>query len=242
VKRFVRILVIVSLLLAVALLASSVGVVMPRSFRVVGPDGTPAAAWVAYVYRGHRLNFVDSISWTRTGGIVHGDRDGVVRLPALFYFKRPLDGWLHHDVRTIYAPAQHATLNNHRPEDGAVLKVSDNTADPAAWDGALRAFYSLIAYDLVYARPARYAVAPETVATLVRLLAADYRALLAMHDGRRRAMPTEVPPHLRHAPEHDRAAWREQVRRQIEREPTWGAYLERMYAGHIAKLEAKVGR
>lgn len=129
-RRFIRILAIIFLALAAALLASSLGVVMPRSFQDVGPDGAPAETWVAYVYRGYRLNFVDSISWTTTGGIVRTNGQGVVHLPMLVYWKVPFDGWLRHDVRTIYAPALHATRNERLPDNGAVLTIPDNTADP----------------------------------------------------------------------------------------------------------------
>jgi hypothetical protein len=241
-KRFVRILVILSLLLAVALLASSLGVVMPRSFQVVGPDGAPAETWVAYVYRGYRLNFVHPVAWTRTGGIVRSDGQGVVQLPKLVYLKMPLDGWLRLDVQTIYAWALHATLNEHSPDDGAVLTIPDNTADPAAWDRALGEIHSLVAYDLVFGGHERYAVEPETVGTLVRQLVDDYRALLALHGGRQRLLPREIPGHLQFASDHDRAEWREQIRREIERDPTWGAYLKRRYAKTIPKLEEMFGK
>jgi hypothetical protein len=241
-KRFVRILVILFLLLAAALLASSVGVVMPRSFQVVGPDGAPAGTWVAYDYRGYRLNLVHPVSWTRIGGIVRSDSHGVARLPKLVYLKVPLDGWLHHDVQTIYAPALHATLNEHLPDDGAVLTIPDNTADPAAWDRALGEIHSLVAYDLVYGGHERYAVAPETVGTLARQLVDDYRALLALHGDRQRELPKEMPPNLQYVSDHDRTEWWEHMRHDIERYPTWGAYLEHRYARTIAKLEEMFGK
>ena len=241
-KRFVRILVILLLLLAAALLASSLGVVMPRSFQVVGPDGAPAETWVAYVYRGYRLNFVHPVSWTRVGGIVRSDGQGVVHLPKLVYLKMPLDGWLHHDVQMIDAWALHATSKDRLPDDGAVLTIPDNTADPAAWDRALGEIHSLAAYDLVYGGYGRYAVEPETVGTLARQVVDDYRALLALHGGRRRELPKEIPTHLQYASDNDRAAWRERMRRDIERDPTWGAYLERRYARTMAKLEEMFGK
>ena len=241
-KRFVRILVILFLLLAAAFLASSVGVVMPRSFQVVGPDGAPAEAWVAYIYRGYRLNFVHPVSWTRTGGIVRSNDQGVVQLPKLVYLKRPLDGWLRHDVQTIYARALHATLTEHLPDGGAVLTIPDNTADPAAWDRALGEIHSLVAYDLVFGGLARYAVEPETVGTLAREMMDDYRAFLALHGRRQRELPKEIPRYLQYASDHDRAEWWEHVRREIEREPTWGVYLQRRYAKTIAKLEEMFGK
>jgi hypothetical protein len=241
-KRFVRILVILFLLLMAALLASSFGVVMPRSFRVVGPDGAPVEAWVAHDYRGYRLNFVHPLSWTRMGGIVRSNGQGAVELPKLVYLKLPLDGWLRHDVQMIYAPALHATLNEHLPDDGAVLTIPDNTADPAAWDRALGEIHSLVAYDLVFGGHERFAVEHETVGTLARQVAADYRAFLALHGGRQRELPTEMPRHLQYASDHDRTEWWEHMRRDIARNPTWGAYLERRYAKTVAKLEEMFGK
>ena len=63
-----------------------------------------------------------------------------------------------------------------------------------------------------------------------------------MHGSRRRAIPKKVPGHLQYASEQKQAAWREQVRGRIEREPTWGAYLERRYAREITRLEERFGR
>jgi hypothetical protein len=229
------------LLLAAGLLAASVGVVMPRSFRVAGPDGVPVAAWVAYVYEGQRYNFVDPLSWRRPGGVVEADEEGTIRLPLLVHLKAPLDGWLRHEVRLIHAPALHATLHEHRPDDGAALTIPDYTAAPAAWDHTLGEIYSLVAYDIAFGHQEIYAVEPEKVRSLARLVVEDYRALLASHDSRPRAISGEIPGHLQFASEQDRAEWREQMRQEIESEPTWGAYLERRHARRIAELEERFG-
>ena len=63
------------------------------------------------------------------------------------------------------------------------------------------------------------------------------RALLAAHGNRPREMPAETPPHLQFGSDQDRAEWRERIRLDIERDPTWGAHLERRYARRIAELE-----
>jgi hypothetical protein len=238
-RRFVRTVAIVLLLLATALLASSVGVVMPRSFRAVGPDGASAEAWVAYVYQGYRFGLVLSVPWGRPGGIALSDVSGGVRLPMLVYLKAPLDGWLHHEVRMIHAPTLHTTLHEHEPEEGAILTIPDNTGDPDAWDHALGEIYSLVAYDMTF--DGRYAVEPETARTLARQVVDDYRALLATHGDRPREIPAEIAGHLQFASDQDRAEWQEQIRREIEREPTWGAHLERRYARRIAELEEMFG-
>jgi hypothetical protein len=240
-KRFVRIVAVVLLLLAAGLLASSVGVVMPRSFRVVGPTGAPATAWAAYDYEGQRLNFVGSLVWDRPGGIVRADDNGAIRLPMLVYLKAPLDGWLTHRVRLIHTPALHATLHEHRPAGGTALKFQDYTAAPAAWGHTFDEIYSLVAYDLMLSTHERYAVEPKTVKELARLVVDDYRALLAAHGETPRIVPEDIPGHLQFASDEDRAEWRERMRREIEREPTWGAYLERRYAKRIAELEITFG-
>lgn len=240
-RRFVRVVAIVLLLLATALLASSVGVVMPRSFRAVGPDGAPAEAWVAYVYQGHRFGSVLSVPWGRPGGIALSDAGGEVRLPMLVYLKAPLDGWLHHEVRMIHAPTLHATLHEYGSEGGAILTIPDNTGDPDAWRHTLDEIYSLVAYDLALGDQERYAVEPDMVRKLARQVVDEYRTMMATHGETPRTIPENIPGHFQFASEEDRAEWREQMRLEIEREPTWGIHLLRHYASRIAELEEMFG-
>lgn len=240
-RRLVRVMAAILLLLAAGLLAASVGVVMPRSFRIVGPTGGPAVAWVAYAYEGQRFNFVDSLNWSRPGGIVEADAEAAVRLPMLIYLKAPLNGWLHHDIRLIHVPALHATLHEHWPADGAVLSIPDNTDNPAAWDHALGEIHALATADMIFGTHEHRAVDPDTARTIARRIVDDYRALLAAHGDQPREIPEDIPGHLQFASEADHAEWREQMRREIEREPTWGVYLKRRYARSIAELEKEFG-
>ncbi len=240
-KRFVRVMAGILLLLAMMLLASSVGVVMPWSFRLVGPDGAPAVAWVAFVHEGRHVHFAASLNWRRPGGILKSDASGVVHLPLVIYLKPPLDDRVRHKIQTIFVPALHATLHEHMPADGSIMRVPDHTSDPVAWDHTLEELYSLLAYDVGFGESEHYAVAPETAVALARTVVRDYRAFLRIHADTRRKIPEEIPGHFQFASDQDRAEWREQMRLEVEREPTWGAYLGRRYASRIAELEEMFG-
>jgi len=232
---------IVLLLLAAGLLAATVGVVMPRTFRVVGPDGAPAEAWVAFVHEGNHVRYAASLDWRRPGGLLHSDASGIVQLPLVIYLKPPLEGWVRHKVQTIFAPSLHATLHEQLPADGETIRVPDYTGDPAAWDHALGEIYSLVANDMTSNGHGRYAVEPGTARALAHLVVDDYRAFLAAHGDRQRKVSRDIPRHLQFASEEDRAEWQEQMRRNVELEPTWGIYLERRYAMRIAELENRFG-
>jgi hypothetical protein len=240
-RRFVGIAAIVLSLLAAGLLAAMVGVVMPRTFRVVGPDGAPAEAWVAFVHEGNHVHYAASLDWRRPGGLLHSDASGIVQLPLVIYLKPPLEGWVRHKVQMIFAPSLHATQHEQLPADGEIIQVLDYTADPAAWDHALDEIYSLVANDMTSNRHRRYAVDSGTVRTFARLVVDDYRAFMATHGDRQREVSLDIPGHLQFASEEDRAEWLGQMRREAELEPTWGIYLERRYARRIADLENMFG-
>jgi hypothetical protein len=128
-----------------------------------------------------------------------------------------------------------------RPAEGEVLAIPDNSADPEAWAHALDEVYSLVVYDISLAEHSRYDVEPEMTKRLARLAVDEYRALLAAHGNRRRQIPTDIPSHLQFASEADRAEWRARMRREIEREPTWGEHIRRRYAARMGDLEASFG-
>lgn len=240
-RRFVHIAAIVLLLSAAGLLAATVGVVMPRSFKVVRPDGAPTEAWVAFVHEGNHVHYGASLDWKRPGGILKSDTGGIVELPLVIYLKPPLERWVRPKVQTIFAPPLHATLHDQLPADGETIRVPDYTGDPAAWDHALGEIYSLVANDMTPNGHGRYAAEPGTARALARLVVDDYRAFLAAHGDRQREVSSDIPRHLQFASEEDRTEWQEQMRREVELEPTWGIYLERRYAMRIAKLENMFG-
>lgn len=223
------------------MLASSVGVVMPRSFRVVGPHGMPAAAWVAFVHEGNHIHYAASLAWRQPGGLLKSDSSGVVELPMVIYLKPPLEVWVRHKVQTIFVPALHATIHGHSPAEGETIRVPDHTGDPVAWDHAFGELYALVAHGLAPGGHRLYAVGPDMARALARVVVEDYHALLATHGERRREIPGEIPGHLQFASEEDQVEWRERMRREIELEPTWGIYLERRYASRIAELQDRFG-
>ena len=236
-KLSLRVAAILLLFCAAIMLAASVGVVMPRTFRVVGPDGGPAEAWVTFVHEGNHVHYGESLDWRRPGGLLHSDASGTVRLPLVIYLKPPLEGWVRHKVQTIFAPLQHTTLHEQQPADGGIIGIPDHTGDPVAWDHALDEIYALVANDMTSNGHGRYAVEPATLRAFARAVVDDYRAFLATHGDRQREVFLDIPGHLQFASEEDRAEWQEQMRREVEQEPTWGAYLERRYASRIAELE-----
>ena len=99
----------------------------------------------------------------------------------------------------------------------------------------------MLANDVGFGEGEHYAVAPETAVALTRAVVRDYRSFLRIHADTRREIPEEIPGHFQFASDQDRAEWREQMRLEIEREPTWGAYLGRRYASRIAELEEMFG-
>ncbi|MDH5557017.1 MAG: hypothetical protein OEZ03_06680 [Alphaproteobacteria bacterium] len=240
-RRFVRVMAIILLPLAMGLLAASVGVVMPRSFRVIGPDGDGAYVWVAYVYAGAQRNFTYSHSWRRPGGFIESDETGTIHLPSLIYLKSPFDEWLHHEIRTMHAPALHSTLHEHRPASSETLTFPDYTHNPTAWNHALDEIHALAAYDMTLDKHDRYTMEPDTARRIAQLVADDFHALLATHGETPRTVPEGIPGHLQFASDADRAEWREQMRREIEINPTWRDYLKQHRARSIAALEIKYG-
>lgn len=240
-RRFVRIVAIVLLFLAAGMLVASVGVVMPRSFGVVGPDGAPTEAWVAFVHEGNHVHYAASLDWRRPGGLLKTNASGIVELPLVIYLKPPLEASVRHRVQTIFVPALHATMHESSPAGGATIQVPDYAGDPVAWEHALGEVYSLVAKDMAFGGQRRYAVEPDMAKSFARLVIAEYRALLAAHGERRREVPAEVPGHLQFASQEDRAEWRERMQREIELEPTWGIYLEHRYTSRMADLEERFG-
>ena len=251
-RRFVRIAKAILLLLAAGLLAASVGVVMPRTVRVVGPDGAPVEAWAAYHYTGYRFNFVDSIQYSRTGAIVKSDADGELRLAGKIYWRFPFDGWLGHRVDLLYAPALHSAIQYPlaadpfprlfgRSGDGKTLFPVDQTDDPEMWGRSLDGLYSFVRYDLMSEPTRKVYVTRATVDTLARQAVADYRAFVKTHAATPRAVPTMGMDWLQYQTEAEREATLARIREDLAREPLWGPYLEQSWGKKIAELERKTG-
>ncbi|MDH3230534.1 MAG: hypothetical protein OEN55_12145 [Alphaproteobacteria bacterium] len=251
-KRIRRLAVKILLGLAAIGVVASVGVVMPRTVRVVGPDGAPVEAWAAHYYHGYRFNFVHPIEYFRPGAIVKTDADGNFRLPARIYLRVPLDGWLGHQIDLLYAPALHsATLYPlaarpiprifERSGDGGTLRLVDQTGDPEIWARNLDSLYSFVRYDLMSERARKVSVTPEAVDALARQVIAEYRAFAETHAAMPRTVPTMGMDYLEYQPAAEREAILARIRDDLAREPLWGPYIERSRGRRIAELERKIG-
>lgn len=227
---------------------ASVGVVTPRTIRIVGPDGAPVEAWAAFHYEGYRFGFVETLVYSGTGAIARTDADGNLSLPGKIYLRLPLDGWLHHRIDLLYAPALHAATVYplaadpfprmfDRSEDGGSIRLADWTRDPEMWMRGFDSLFSFVRYDLIGGAPRKVAARRQTADALAEQTIADYRAFLERHAATPRTVPTIGMDHLQYAPEAERDATLARIRDGLAREPLWGPYVERVWRKRIAEME-----
>lgn len=251
-KRFRRLTLIFLLALAAIGLIASVGVVMPRTVRLLGPDGAPANAWIAYYYEGYRFNLVDTISYSRPGGITRTDGDGTVRLAGKLYLHVPLDGWLRHRVILLSAPDLHVSARVQFDgagsgdavdvlDDGALLQLADLAGRPEERAQGLNDLYAFVRYQLMTEEPRHVTATAETVAALAQQVITEYRSLIETHARTSRGMPTIGMDYLQYQPATEREAILARIREDLAREPLWGPYLERIWSRRIAELERQIG-
>lgn len=232
---------------------ASVGVVMPRTIRVVGPDETPIEAWAAYHYEGSRFNFADSIAYRRPGALVKTDGDGNLRLAGTIYLHFPLNGWLSPRIDLLYAPELHGVVAFplaadpavrifERSTDGRTLRLADQTGDPELWALSLERLISFVRYDLMGRAPHDTAVDPGTVDVLANQAIADYRSFVERHAATPRTIPTIGVDHLNYASEAEREATLARIRAGLAREPFWGPYMQRIWGQRIFDLEQSLGK
>ena len=251
-KRFGPLTVKILLGLVAIVMVASVGVVMPRTVRVVGPDGAPVEAWAAYHYAGHRFNFVDSIGYSRPGAIAWTGADGNLRLSGKIYLRFPLDGWLDHRIDLLYAPALHTAIPYplaadpvprifERSDDDGTLRLVDHTGDPELFERSLDRLFSLVRYDLMSGRAGKFSVTAQTTDALAKQVVGEYRAFAENHAATPRTMPTMGMEYLQYQPDAEREAVLTRLREDLAREPLWGPYMERAWGRRIAELERKIG-
>jgi len=230
---------------------ASVGVVMPRTIRVTGPDGAPVEAWAAYHYLGYRFGLVESLSYSHAGAIARTDADGNLRLPGTIYLHLPIDGWLRHRIDLLYAPGLHAATeyplaadptprNFSRSGDGGTIRLADRTDDPEMWMRGFDRLFAFVRYDLMGGMPRDVTAGLRNVDALARQVMADYRAFLERHAKTRRTVPTIGTGHLQYMPEAEREATIARIRADLAREPLWGPYVERVWSDRIAELERRI--
>lgn len=232
---------------------ASVGVVMPRTIRTAGPDGTPVEAWAAYHYEGNRFNFADSIAYRRPGALVKTDSDGNLHLAGTIYLHFPLDGWLSPRIDLLYAPALHGVVAFplaaepavrifERSTDGRMLRLADQTNDPELWARSLGRLIPYLRHDLMGGSPHDIAVDPRTVEILAEQAIADYRAFVERHAATPRTIPTIGVDHLKYESEAEREATLARIRAELAREPLWGPYVQRIWGQQVSDLERATGK
>lgn len=236
-KRVLRVFYYLLLAAGALLAVRSVDVTLSRTVTLAGPAGAPLQAYAAWYYRGYRLNFVRSVTWTRPGGVAKSNSDGEIHLPWTIALKSPLDGGLKHAVEMIYLPALHEARGLPTLEDAGRITWTDRSGDPEAWERSLSELRRFIANRLVFGNSDRFAVASEMTAELVALLRTEYDPLVGAPARTPRTMPRE-PAHLQFGSESERTAWRGKMARDIADIPLWGPWIERHWADRIEKLEA----
>jgi len=224
---------------------------------VLRADGSPAAgAWIAFHYRGHRCNFVDSIEYVRGGGVVRADAEGRVVLPGRFYRKAPFDAYLQPWIDLLYDPGSHyASMAGRRQvshagflesrANGSELVVTDRSGNPTAWERSLEELYALISYELVHRvesdREPRIRVSRDQLRELADALRSDYRALVERHGDTPR-QPPEPDAYFRSRSAAEQEEIRDRIRADLERAPLWIDRLEHEWPEKLEELDRAIER
>ena len=69
---------------------------------------------------------------------------------------------------------------------------------------------------------------------LIAHLRQEYAAFIERYGETMRARPPASP----YLTEEERRTWEEQIDAQLAREPRWGPFVERLWRGNLAQLEA----
>jgi hypothetical protein len=225
-------------ILLVLLAAASVSFRWRRTLQVTDAAGSPVSpSYVAYEYRGRRLNPVHSATY-RAGelALVRGDSSGRVVIPAAFHLHRPFPIESHPRVfvEMVYVPRLHNALERFG-EDGRAA-IADLSSDPARWEGTLRNLSSLIGQLVVrHDRQPLRDTDPATAALARELIGHfrnEYDSLLAKYENAARVKP-EMPEHVRWSSPDEQRRWSEAVDSHIAREPRWGMLIRRLFGDQL---------
>jgi hypothetical protein len=230
-------------LTGVALLAAaSVAYTPPRLLTLRRMSGEPLAeAYLGYYHASSVFNFTDSLSRYHAGRLVRADAQGRVRIPRRIAFKRPLDSSPELRVKFVYVPELHNALEpaiSESDTDPRTLSFEDLSGDPERWHRSLQKLHSAVRFE---AWPDRsqdlfryFATTREQIEPLVRAVEREYADLHERHRDAPRLLPAiERPPWESEADHEKRLA---QLAKQLEREPLWGPYLERLWSSRVAAL------
>lgn len=239
--------------LAVLIAPASVSWMPGVSLHVTNARGAPVdEAYVCFHYKGYLLNPVHSLDY-RTGrtAIGRAGADGRVTIPGRLHLRRPLPLSTPPRVLVdaVYVPRLHnafGPLAESTPSRPGVFAVDDTrrrvtvfdvSHDPRQWEAGLRVLVQCVRETLGDGPAAGQDSDAATRSHARQLLGhvrAEYAALIARHGATRRGRP----PAPAWAGEAERAEWEANVDRHLAREPLWGPYLQRMWRGDLAALDA----
>lgn len=237
-----RIVAIVVLLGVVALAATSISIVPPLSGKVTTLSGRPLpGAYLAYLYKGSRFNFVDSLSYYRPGGLLRTDATATYDVPGFMHIHRPLDGGLVPWIEWIYVPKLHHFFGPIAPatetipglmendRSGGVVRLADLTDDPERWSQTIRRLDNAIR--VLFAETTdRTPQVPATDAVREELrthLQQEFRAFMQRYENAPRSLPDLS--RVRYLTEDERRARFQQMQEDRQREPLWGHLMERLW-------------
>ena len=236
--------------LALLLAALSVAVTKPIRARLVDEHGAPLAdAFAVYHIKGYRLNFVDSITFNKGGGIVRADEAGRIEIPRRVVMRRPypLDLKIAPVVDLLYSPGQHNALGSvgsatiagviERSADGDIV-LYDQGADPNQWLRSMEKLYRVLDRQVrqgVYLGGGQYVAldaALEDKRELLSHMGREHHAFLDRYE----STPRTIPPPRHRLTQERHAEYVRAYQRSIEQEPLWGPYLRRRWERRIQSL------
>lgn len=224
-------------------------VVMPRvGVRILGSDGLPVAgAYIVYHVQGHRLNFVDSLTFDRGGAIVRSDAAGVFVIPREVLWRRPypLDYGLEPAIDLLFAPrlhhaARHPLRRDERPgvleRSGGDLILYPRDTRPEDWMQSIGELRYVVMHEvklgmgLAGGSYVALRAAPGVREELMKDLQGEYAGFLERFGETLRVIP-DPPAYVRSDPE--REAFARNYAKSIERFPTWGDYARSVWADDL---------
>jgi hypothetical protein len=245
--RVLVVLVALSLVLTVVL---TVSVAPGWRGLLVDLRGEPLqGAFVAYYWKGYRFNLVDSITYQRPGTILRTDSEGRFRIRGFVHLHRPLDSRLSPWITLVYVPRLHhafgplASATESIPgrveidREGTLVRaaLADLSEDPDRWSRSMELLYSLIAYDLD-PDPGDYKASASVRRELAGHLVLDYAAFVQRHASTPRSIDPDSAAYLDTLSPEEREERLTARRVQLEREPLWGQWMERLWDDKLQQL------
>lgn len=246
-----RVFFVFAALVLVLAAVSTVSIASGWEGELVDLQGAPLeGAYVAYYWKGYRFNFVDSITYQRPGAVLRTDARGRLRIRGFVHLHPPLDSRLSPWIALVYAPRLHhafgplAQGTDSVPgrveidRDGTRVRaaLADLTEQPDRWSRSLDSLYSLIVYDLDPEND-KYRVYASMRRELASRLVADYSAFLQRHASTPRSVDPDSAVYLATLSPAEREERLKNWQEELEREPLWGPWMERLWSDKLKWLE-----